>query len=180
MKSSHSVSHKPVTNSHVDSSIPSYGSRVISSHKLNGNSSGGTDLYHKPLSNSNRNNASSYSDSETTCLKTNGATKVSDISSGDGLESSGIASKRIGTSLTVLERKPNKIRPKLKAEAKVKTWSYAEDEDGVTMDWPGSKVEPLEPVLTPPAVLSQTVWTKKSEPKVRTGSIEPNVFGCGS
>jgi len=134
-------------------------------------------LYHKPLSNSNRNNTSSYSDSETTCLKTNGATKVSDISSGDGLESSGIASKRIGASLTVLERKPNKIRPKLKAEAKVKTWSYAEDEDGVTMDWPGSKVEPVEPVITPPAVLSQTVWTKKSEPKVRTGSIEPHVFG---
>lgn len=177
MKSSHSVSHKPVTNSHVDSSIPSYGSRVIASHRLNGNSSGGTDLYHKPLSNSNRNNASSYSDSETNCVKTNGATKVSDISSGDGLESSGIASRRSGTSLTVLERKPNKIRPKLKAEAKVKTWSYGEDEDGVTMDWPGSKVEPVEPVITPPAVLSQTVWTKKSEPKVRTGSIVPDVFG---
>lgn len=131
-------------------------------------------MYHKPLSNSNRNNACSYSDSETACLKTNGATKVSDISSGNGLETSGIASKRSGTSLTVLERKPNKIRPKLKAEAKVKTWSYGEDEDGVTMDWPGSKVEP---VITPPAVLSQTVWTKKSEPKVRTGSSEPDVLG---
>jgi len=109
-------------------------------------------------------------------LKTNGATKVSD-GSGNGLESSGIASKRSGTSLTVLERKPNKIRPKLKAEAKVKTWSYGEDDDGVTMDWPGSKVETIEPVITPPAVLSQAVWTKKSEPKVRTGINELDVFG---
>jgi hypothetical protein len=101
-------------------------------------------------------------------LKTNGFAKVSAVSSGDGLESSRVMSKRSGTNLTVLERKPNKIRPKLKAEAKVKTWSYGEDEDGVPMDWHGSKVEPVEPAVTPPAALNQTSWTKKSEPKVRT------------
>jgi hypothetical protein len=100
-------------------------------------------------------------------LKTNGFTKGVEVSSADGLESSGVVSRRSGTSLTVLERKPNKIRPKLKAEAKVKTWSYGEDEDGVPMDWSGSKVEPVEPVVTPSAVLGQTSWTKKSELKVR-------------
>jgi hypothetical protein len=65
------------------------------------------------------------------------------------------------------ERKPNKIRPKLKAEAKVKTWSWCEDEDAVPMEWPGSKAKPVEPVNTSPALPSQTCWTKKSEVKVR-------------
>lgn len=163
MKPAHSLSHKPVINSHGDSSVPSYSSRVVASHKLNGNSSSSTSLYHKPLSNSSRSNANSYSDSET-----NGFTKVSGISAGNGRESNGIMSKASGTCLTMLERKPNKIRPKLKAEAKVKTWSWCEDEDAMPMDWPGSKVKPVEPVSTPPALLSQTCWTKKSEVKVRT------------
>lgn len=100
-------------------------------------------------------------------MKTNGFAKVSAVSSGDGLESGRVVSKRSGTSLTAVERKPNKIRPKLKAEAKVKTWSYGEDEDGVPMDWSGSKMEPVEPAVTPPAALSQTSWAKKSESKVR-------------
>ncbi|XP_033607373.1 protein winged eye isoform X3 [Cryptotermes secundus] len=161
MKPAHSLSHKPVIDSHGDSSVPSYSSRVIASHKLNGNSSGSTSLYHKPLSNSSRSNANNYSDSET-----NGFTKVSGISAGNERESNGVMSKASGTCLTLTERKPNKIRPKLKAEAKVKTWSWCEDEDAVPMDWPGSKVKPVEPVTTPPALLSQTCWTKKSEVKM--------------
>lgn len=100
-------------------------------------------------------------------VKTNGFTKISGISGGDGCESSGVVPKRSGTCLAASERKPNKIRPKLKAEAKVKTWSWCEDEDTVPMDWPGSKVKGAEPTITPPAVLSQTCWTKKSEVKVR-------------
>jgi hypothetical protein len=100
-------------------------------------------------------------------LKTNGFTKASGISAGKGRESSAVISKASGTCPTVLERKPNKIRPKLKAEAKVKTWSWCEDEDAVPLDWPGSKTKPVEPVNTPPAPLSQTCWTKKSEVKVR-------------
>jgi hypothetical protein len=167
IKPAHSLSHKSLTNSHVDSSIPSYSSRVVASHKSNGSSSDGTNLYHKPVSNSNRNNANSYSDSETKSLKTNGFTKIGGIS-GEGHENSEIVPKRSGTCLTMSERKPNKIRPKLKAEAKLKTWSWCEDEDAVPMDWPSSKVKPAEPVITPPVVLSQTSWTKKSDVKVRT------------
>jgi hypothetical protein len=100
-------------------------------------------------------------------LKTNGFTKASGIGAGKGRESSAAVSKASGTCLTASERKPNKIRPKLKAEAKVKTWSWCEDEDAVPIDWPGSKTKPVEPVNTPPALLSQTCCTKKSEVKVR-------------
>jgi hypothetical protein len=167
IKPAHSVSHKPLTNSHVDSSIPSYGGRVVASHKSNGSSSDGTNSYHKPLINSSRSNTNSYSESGSNSVKTNGFTKISGISGADGCESS-VVPKRSGTCLAVSERKPNKIRPKLKAEAKVKTWSWCEDEDTVPMDWPDSKVKVVEPTITSPAVLSQPCWTKKSEVKVRT------------
>jgi hypothetical protein len=160
MKPAQSLSHKPVLNSHGESEVPSYGSRSIASHKLNGTTSGRSSLPHKPLSTFNRGSANSYSDSETNCMKTNGFTKANGVNAGSGRVSSTGVSKASGTCLTMLERKPNKIRPKLKAEAKVKTWSWCEDEDAVPMDWPGSKAKPVEPVNTPAALPSQTCWTK--------------------
>jgi hypothetical protein len=164
MKPAHPVSHKPSTNSHVDSSIPSYGGRVVASHKSNSSSPDTTNLYYKSLVNSNRNNTNNYVENGSNSSKTNGFTNICGISGGDGCESSGAVPKRSGTCLAS-ERKPNKIRPKLKAEAKVKTW--CEDEDTVPMDWPSSKVKAVEPAITPP-VLSQSWLPKKSEGKVRT------------
>ncbi|CAG2061434.1 unnamed protein product, partial [Timema podura] len=56
------------------------------------------------------------------------------------------------------EPKPNKIRPKLKAEAKVKSWLWCEDEDAVALDWPTS-TEVTKPLTRAPA----HGWTKKME-----------------
>ena len=155
IKPAHSLSHR-LTNSPPDGSL-SYSNRIIPAHKTNSHSSDSSDLYQKPLLNSNRSNGNSYSDCESSPLKTNGVTKNSSIGGADG-----IVPKKNGSCLMTPERKPNKIRPKLKAEAKVKTYSWCEDEDAVPMDWPGSKVKSTES----PTTISQTTWTKKSELKV--------------
>ena len=94
-------------------------------------------------------------------MKSNGLTDFTKSNSNAGAE--GIVPKRTVPCLTTPERKPNKIRPKLKAEAKIKTWSWCEDEDTVPMDWPASKGKSTESVITP---LSQGTWPKKTELKV--------------
>nr|CAD7409620.1 unnamed protein product [Timema cristinae] len=65
----------------------------------------------------------------------------------------------LGESSISDDPKPNKIRPKLKAEAKVKSWLWCEDEDAVALDWPTSTEKVTEPLTCAPA----HSWTKKME-----------------
>ncbi|KAJ9577704.1 hypothetical protein L9F63_005697, partial [Diploptera punctata] len=74
-----------------------------------------------------------------------------------------------GEEHNVPDRKPNKIRPKLKAEAKIKTWSWCEDEDAVPMDW--SKTKPADTVVPP-----STTWPNKTELKYM---VEKNTTKAG-
>nr|CAD7576346.1 unnamed protein product [Timema californicum] len=65
----------------------------------------------------------------------------------------------LGESSISDDPKPNKIRPKLKAEAKVKSWLWCEDDDAVALDWPTSTEKVAEPLTCAPA----HGWTKKME-----------------
>ncbi|GLH05862.1 Protein winged eye [Gryllus bimaculatus] len=93
--------------------------------------------------------------------------KISPIN-GSNLLPPSFAKAKIIKSDEASDHKPNKIRPKLKAEAKVKTWTWAEEDDPESMDWTSEQVSRSREAL-------KDEWAKKldkTEKSIVKSSLE--------